>query len=508
MRRAAILLLLCACGPKEGGTDPARPEAAQPPDRESWWKGATTHPSGAERILAPRELRVLLRQGEDFGFNGDAAWWRQRTDWVYDRILEIDADDVEANAGKGFKTLQSYPGFKKLWMRMLEARVTNKDIDELLQLYDRKVQDGETVFLQADAYTIEAARLNRAAAHLDKLAGDPEYAALQTALARVRGTSLNDFPYVHKRVGPFLVFYSARDLQVIEGEDEAAEQARVAARREVYVRRLDKLASAYRGLLKDIETLYPALWKAHKPAPREIHFQWIFGEAEWYNEHAQRLQKEDPETTYRTGFVDAKTGWAFLFVPTQAKDKDGKATGPASDDVLRETAVYLAARQLLHRWGKDEKILQNRLDRSRAYWLKVGWPSYLASRSVESPQVGHLIRTARTANSVFPPLSRVVERESRLELRLYREPRHEFHEDEEERPQLPIRASFTDLSWLLVRYLSGEKHRAAFQQYMETQIAGRHPEVYYFEKAFGIDGEAGWTRFQRAVYGTIGKNGK
>jgi len=509
-----VLLLLAACGPQEPGRDPSRVEVERIPDRDHWFKVATTRPSGAERVLAPREMRALLREGERYGFADDPSWWKPKTDWVYDRILELDPDDAEANAGKGYKTLQSYPGFKALWVAMLETRVTTPDIDHLIEIYDHRVSAGQPIFLRNDAHAIETARLGRAKEHLDKLRADPEYEALQVALARVRGSSLNDYPFVHLAAGPYLIFYCARDLQTIEGEDEAAESARVEARREVYKRRLKKLAPLYTGLVNDVRTNYPAIWKLHKSRRARIHYQWIFAERDWYQEYLERINKEQPESEYRTGFFDRSTGWAYLHEPPEP-DKPGPDTGnhgdatqletPDREQWLQETAAYLAARQLLYFWGKDPDAPRNRLDRSRAYWLKEGWPSHMASLRVKQPLVGRIVGRAKGNNMVFPPLSRVVERESRLELQLYREPRHEFGEDEEDRPQLMVRRSFTDLSCLLVRYLGAEGRRATFEAYLLAQVSGVKPGLSDFEKSFSIGGEAGWARLQRSVYGLIGK---
>ena len=522
MRKLWLVVFLCACGPSEGPAKPdgGGPAAETPPtDRDAWWKQATTTGSGAEKILAPRELRGLLADGRRYGFATDEKWWKERTDFVYDRVLDLDPDDVEANAGKGYKTLQSHPGFKALWKRMIEARVPSEEIDHLLQVYDNKVQNEQPIFLRAEAWAVEKARLERAKDHLDRLENDAQYGALQVALARVRGSSLNDYPYVHKAVGPFLVFYCARDLQMIEGEDEAAEKRRVDARREVYQRKLDKLASVYEGLIRDLRELYPTVWKTHAPKKGEIFYQWIFGAPDWYREFAERLGKSNPESTYRSGFLDGSSGWAYFFEPEERAEQpnappgnQGAAPPPRAEPkptppetVLRETAAYLAVRQLMHRWGKDRKALRNRLDRSRAYWLKEGWPAFLAARQVKKPDTGSRIAVAHAAKFVLPPLSRVVERESRLELRNYREPRHEFHDDEEERPQLMVRDGFVDLAWLLARHLSRPKTRATFERYLLDQVAGKNTGFKDFEKAFGISGEKDWARLQRAVYATIGK---
>ncbi|MHC4960222.1 MAG: hypothetical protein ACYTGN_17850 [Planctomycetota bacterium] len=512
MRFLLFIALACACGkapePAAEGDKSPRPEVA--PDRDAWWIEATAWPSGAERILAPRELRALLAAGVRFGFDHDTEWWTERRQFVYKRILDLDPDDPEANAGQGYKTLQAYPGFEELWRRMIEARVSHPVIDELIERWDHKVGANQPAFMDEDRYAIWTAKLGQAKEHLDKLASDPAYEGLQVALARVRGSSLNDFPFVHYAVGPFLIFYSARDLQRIEGEDVAAENERIAGRRAEYLKKLARLGKLHAALLEDIQSLYPAVWREYKPKPRQVHYQWIFSDRSWYAEYLERVNKEDPEDAYRTGYLDKSTGWALMYEPPEpAKDAKKKDDEPAADkpeEILSETAVYLAAGQLLHSWGRDRKALENRLDRSRAYWLKTGWPAHLAALRAKRPSVGRLLEVGQAADMVFPALGRIVERESRLELQRYREQTHEFGEDEDdERAQLWIRVSYYDFSWLLVRYLSAPERSEAFQRYMLSQIRGEKPGLDWFEECFSVEGEAGWRKLQRAVYRTIGK---
>ena len=62
---------------------------------------ATKRPSGREKVLSPRELRALLAAGRTYGYQRDSAWWNQRAEWAYARILSVDPEDIEANAGMG-----------------------------------------------------------------------------------------------------------------------------------------------------------------------------------------------------------------------------------------------------------------------------------------------------------------------------------------------------------------------------------------------------------------------
>ena len=84
LRRLFFLLILAACSKQE--PEPNARADAKPPTRDEWWKQATAMPSGAERILAPRELRALLVAGKVHGFDTDRSWWTERTNYVYDRI--------------------------------------------------------------------------------------------------------------------------------------------------------------------------------------------------------------------------------------------------------------------------------------------------------------------------------------------------------------------------------------------------------------------------------------
>jgi len=491
------------------GCDAGRPASVQseadvqPPDKDVWWTEATERAGGQERILAPRELRAVLAAGRRFGFDADEGWWDKKRDWVYERILDMDAEDVESNAGQGRKTLQSILGVTELWPQLIESRVANEAITFLLQTYDWKLQDGDPVFLTEDDFLRAEAEIARARKHLARMRADPGYEALQIALERVRGSSLSDYPYVYAAAGPFLIFYCARDLQTIEGED--AERERVQGRREYYRERLEELATVYAATLNDIAKQHPLLWKRHAPKPREIYYQWIFGDREWYSEFLDRLRKEGPESTYRAGFFDRATGWAYLFEPPALeKGPDGKLPDDAilPEMLLRESMAYLGARQMLHRWAIDPKdTTQNHLDRSRAYWLKEGWPSWVAARQVKKPSVGPLLVGARRMGRPFPALRDVVERESRLELWRFQDPTPDMHEDEDTVTiPLGLRRGFTDLSWALVRHLQGGKHRAAFERYLLSQIDGTKHGQAWLEECFGLGDGAGWKALERAVY--------
>ena len=117
--------------------------------------------------------------------------------------------------------------------------------------------------------------MRNAAKHLDRMDSDSEYAALQLSLERIP-SQLRDFPSVHTRVGPFLVFYAARDLQRIEGEPEAAEDERLRALQLKYETELAEFASVLTGLQQDIGKLYPELSKRYPVKKDEFFFLWIF----------------------------------------------------------------------------------------------------------------------------------------------------------------------------------------------------------------------------------------
>ncbi|MHC4340048.1 MAG: hypothetical protein ACYSX0_07550 [Planctomycetota bacterium] len=502
-----LLLSVCACGQERGAATETHPGGqAAPPDRDGWWTAATAHASGQERILAPRELRALLAQGRRWGFDGEDSWWQERRAWVFARILEMDADDVEANGAMGRKTLQSIPDFLSTWARMVDSPVQNDAIEELLDRYYVWVQEERPIFLTRDEYDLATARMREARQHMDKLDKDPKYAALQVALARVRGTSLSDYPFVHALIGPFLVFYAAPDLQRIDDEDPTTEDERLRGRREFYVQRIESLRDAYEGLLADIAKLYPGLWKKYAPGSRQIHYQWIFSSREWYVDFLERLHRERPESRYRCGFFDAATGWSYLVVPEQAEPADEEAEKPPPpDDVLRESAVYLAVLQMLNHWARDpEDGTLNRLQRSRAYWLKEGWPSFLAARRMKESRVGNRLQEAKRFGWKFPPLLRVLERESRLELRRYREPAEEYDEVLDQAvPLLQMHDSFTDLAWLLVRHLNSDEQRPTFERYLLSQIESTGHGIDWFGECIGIKSDPGWEALERAVYGSI-----
>jgi hypothetical protein len=483
--------LLLGLGPACGREDAAAPEAppVAPVDRDSWWNEATRRPSGQERILAPRELRALLDQGRRRGFDADPEWWKKRSRWAYERILTVDPLDIEANAGSGRRTLQSIEGFAATWKKMQDARTPNDLIDELLDRYGGWVLDGEPVFLTREEFEVERARLREAARHLARMEGDPEYAAVQRALRHVRHSFHSDYPFFHVRAGPFLVFYTARDLQRDPEADPDEEGRRIATREEYYRRRLEQWTGVYAQLIEDLKTIYPRVWARHGIEQDAVYHQWIFGERAWYADFLEHLRKEEAERPYRTGYFHAATGWAYLYEPTA----EGEAT--AAQESLAETAAYLAAAQILRRWAKDrEDPTVNHLDRSRAYWFKEGWPTFLAARRVETSRVGPALGQAKWK---LPDLLTVVERRSSIDRKVFLTPQEG---DWETVP--PPDTGFTDLAWLLVRHLHRKK-QAACERFLLSLIEGERRGVGWFEECFEVKGSQGWQALQRAVYAQI-----
>jgi len=494
-RAALLLAILASCGADAPPGSPASPRAAVV-DRDTWWNRATQLSSSRERILAPRELRALLAEGRERGYSADAAWWHQRREWAYGRILEVDPEDVEANAGMGRKTLQSIEGFAELWERMIDTRVPTARITELLDRYGPEVLEGRPVFLTAEEYELDKAWLREAAEHLDRVANDARYAALQQALRQVRTSYLSDYPYLHVEAGPFLVFYSARDLQRDPLGDPAAEDARLRERHEFYRRRLEKWVGVYGELVDDLAALYPDAWPRLAPAPGTVLPQWVFSEPSWYQEFRRRVHRDEEDQPYRRGFLQPETNWAFLLEPTESSAHEMGADDP--DLVLRETAAYLAVGQLLRRWAQDPRDpTVNHMDRSDAYWFREGWASFLAARRVKHPLAGRILETARAEAWDFPQLVAVVARRSRLD------------------PTTPIVSGaagldalpppdggYTDLATLLVRYLQG-KHRADLERFLLSQVEGTRKGVAWFEECFTIRGPADWRKLENAVYDSI-----
>ena len=487
MRLLLPVLLLGACAREEAAVPaPTDAAAATSVDRDTWWNGATLRPSGQERILAPRELRALLAEARRRGFDADKGWYEQRSRWAYKRILSVDPEDLEANAGTGRRTLQSIEGFAALWTRMSEARTPSDLIVELLDRYSGWVLEEEPVFLDRDEYEVEKARLREAAQHLDRMEGDPEYASVQRALRHVKHSFHADYPFLYVKAGPFLVFYTARDLQRDPEADAEEETERVATREEYYRRRLQEWLGVYGELLKDIRELYPQVWKKHGFGEDVIFHQWIFGERSWYVDFVERLRKDELVPPHRTGFFHGATRWAYLYEPGEG---EGAA---AAGEVLPETAAYLAAVQILRRWARDRRDpTVNHLDRSRHYWFKEGWPTFLAARRVKKPAVGRLVPGAWN----LPPLDSVVERRSLIDRRPYLLP-----SGGEGRP--PPDGGYTDLAWLLLRHLQ-ETQPEACERFLLSQIEGTGRDIAWFEKCFGVGSAADWKSLERAVYARI-----
>jgi len=470
-----------ASGPPDGDGDASRPAS-----REAWWTAATERAGGRERILAPRELRALLAEGRSLGFDADAAWWKQRREWAFERILEVDPGDPDANAGVGNRTLQDIPGFRETWDKMMAADPT-EEVSALLDAYETAVTAGRPVYLGEREFATLSERFRAVREHLERVETDPEYVALQRALREVRRGALSDYPHVRVRRGPFLVFYTARDLQRVPGEDPAAEDARLEARRAFHKKELEGWVDVYTDLTADLARAFPELWARQKPRTGDLFCHWVFGDRVWYVALQERLRKVGAEAPYRCGFYHGATGWAYLYDPVSGGEEDGE---PAA--VRRESAAYLAARQLLRHWGQDPRdFTVNRLDRSRAYWLKEGWPAYVAARQMKEPIAG---RTPKLPWEL-PPIRDVIQRRSRLDAGEYLRP------DAGVGDVVPPDGGFTDLACHVVRWLHEHKGDALVR-FLLSQTDGAKRGIDWFEECFGI-GPGGWDAFGRAVYAPL-----
>lgn len=478
------MVLLAFFGACSAEKSPA-PETPSPPDRDTWWNTATAA-TGGENVLCPRELRALLEEGRRLGYDADAEWWGRRGAWASERILELDPEDVEANALAGRRSLQSIEGFDDLWRRILETRAPSETMSELLEQYGPWIDEGHPVFLTREEYEVERARLGEAAAHLGRLEGDKGYAAEQRTLLQVRSSAHGKYPFVHARAGPFLVFYAVRDLARDPEAEPAEEEQRLAGCREIRQRQLAGWMTVYEELVEDLRTLYPQTWAAHALAEDRLIPQWIFGEAEWYADFAARVRRDDEEAPYRLGFVHSATGWAYLCEPADA----------AAEGLFRESAAYLGALQILRVWARDAKDpTMNHWDRSEDHWFKEGLPAFLASRRVKDPIEGQALRLPWEK----PSLPLVVQRRGPLDRGIYFSPRDR---EAEAGGLLPPDSGYTDLAWLLVRHLNGAR-RAQFERFLRAQVEGTGKGITWFEECFDVKGSAGWSALQRATYASI-----
>ncbi len=477
MRLLVLLAFLGACSEKSA---PA-PEAPSPPDRDTWWNTATAA-SGGESVLCPRELRALLAEGRRLGFDADADWWGRRGAWAAERILDLDPDDVEANALAGRLTLQSIEGFDAVWRRIVETRAPSAQMTEMLEQYGPWVEEGRPVFLTQEEFETARARLGEATARLERLEGDAAYAAEERALLQVRSSAHGKFPFVHARKGPFLVFYAARDLSRDPEAAPEEEEHRLRGCRELREKKLAEWTPVLEDLLKDLRALYPEAWAAHAlPADRLIPV-WIFGDREWYGDFAARVRRDEEEPPYRLGFVHSATGWAYLCEPLDA-DAEG---------LFLESVAYLGALQILRLWSLDAKDpTLNHWDRSEDLWFKQGLPAFLASRRVKDPVEGQVLRGWE-----LPRLRLVVQRRGPLDPDVSLYP----PQVADQLPGFPADGGFTDLAWLLVRHLNGEGRRQAFERFLRAQVEGTGKGIGWFEECFNVTGSAAWNALERATY--------
>jgi hypothetical protein len=359
----------------------------------------------------------------------------------------------------------------------------------MLEQYGPWVEEGRPVFLTAEEFEVERARLGEARRYLEGLDRDPGYAAEQRLVLQVKASAHGKYPFVHLRAGPFLLFYAARDLARDPEAAPAEEEQRLLGCREIRAKRLAEWASVHRELIEDLRTLYPETWAARAPDPQRLIPQWIFGEREWYEDFVSRVRRDDEEAPYRLGFVHSATGWAYLCEPLEAKDSD----------LFLESAAYLGALQMLRLWARDTKDpTVNHWDRSEDHWFKEGLPAFLASRRVKNPIEGQALRGPWGK----PSLSLVMQRRGPLDHRVF------FLTPTADALEqggflFPPDSGFTDLAWLLVRHLNGEELRPRFERFLRAQVEGTGKGMTFFEECFDIQGLDGWDELQRATYASI-----
>ncbi|MEM8886012.1 MAG: hypothetical protein AAGD14_18250, partial [Planctomycetota bacterium] len=235
---------------------------------------------------------------------------------------------------------------------------------------------------------------------------------------------------------------------------------------------------------------------------------WIFGDPEWYGDFTEKVVRGRPESRYRCGFLQQRDMWGYFFLPREmeaAGDEDGEVVADLVDpeQQLRESLAFVAAQQLLRHWGRDpEDRFANRLDRSRAYWIKEGWPAYLAARRVEKPMVGPALEEGWRFGREPPTLRTIVQQESRLALQRFQEAPPEQVEGAEPVLALGLRDHFADLSWLLTKQLNEEpKRRRAFEAFLISQIeATASGNADGFAKAFALKDESDWIALEDVMY--------
>ncbi|MFQ5845100.1 MAG: hypothetical protein ACE5JG_08945, partial [Planctomycetota bacterium] len=337
------------------------------------------------------------------------------------------------------------------------------------------------------------AELKQVESHLERLASDRRYASIQKTLSRVRvHPALSAFPFVHAEAGPFLVFYSARDLTVIEGEDPEEERARVRARREVYRKLLETRAHVYRELLEDLHELYPSAVEARPLPTGRVFIQWVFADAPTYSRYLDLIDARPIiSRPGRRGHLDPRNGWAVLY------DDTGDDEGP-----VLETAAFLAAHPVLRAWIAKPEGGGDPLGRVEALWLLEGWPAFLAARRVPKPEVGDVVGGMFKGGARLPPVRRVVEQRSWHDVN--REPATKVGDDDEVDPVHIRTATFPGLAWSLVEALHQGANRARMTRFLLSVLGGDRGGSGRFETVFGIRGEGDWRGLDESLVGFWG----
>ena len=476
---------------------------------KAWWTATQPKIGSADE----KELRAILSEAQNKGYDGNPAFWTAKADILYKALAKKAPDDAAANKHLGRKSLQSYAGFKDLWAGM--EKHSGRMPDRYVRFYEKhlgKIEDGKTIFIAESEYDSIDGLLGEFKAWRKQAEADPSPALIKKGLGRIEAITkgFGALPVVEY---PFIVFLGSKELK---GSAEAKK-----ARQEALAPRAADVRKRARSVMKAFtERIAKPL--GLKPLPKDsVLYIYAFDDPTKKTEVEQASRGESLDTRSSLFFhYRLREPMAFGVIPTAAED-----TALFTSD-LGHMMVHL----LQKKYSKDPRDKwEDAFKTWNGLWLTEGFAEYLGSGAEDDGKfTGVSLRRAKllkAMDSTGTPLFEIRDMVRCPSYQRYESYfRDTWHADLREEEDLPAsvdelmaseapyfaRNAFQTQCWYLVYFLNeyeNGKYREKFNDLVRTMLAGRRkPEKYgtgkwstsedAFAAIMGLKSDEDWNKLQ------------
>lgn len=528
----AGLLVLVATG---GGSDEAEP-AAPPPappkkevakdpheerrDKARWWYEEQFFDfRGRAKPLTGQQVHDLFAEAEKKGYPEiPGIEWDEKKKKVYERLLDREPDDPDANRAFGRTPLSDFPDFFDVFRRIVDAKALPGEFVAFRRRFEDKVRfapDWRTPALEPDAYRKAANLLNRYLAFEKHMAENPTERAIFEALERIKlHPILGRYDTVRVEFPPYVLFYASHLLT--PENDSELEEERIGRVQERFRKRLLSFERLLSDYLAFFRREYGEALGLEEFAEDDLLFLWIFDSREAFDEYGAQMGLRNPPGLL--GYFNPGDHWVFLYEDP-------------SDRVSTEATLAHELTHQLH-WHFSKvggSSIDNHFRNLKAIWLSEGWAEYVGwckkgadgsySFARDAPVRMEVFRVCRELGLPIFPIQQLVQRESYAEwlktvLMEWLPKQVKKFKDltPNTTPQVLADLYFSMLyseSWLFVKFLhesGGGKHRERLDRFLKATLDGyrgfRGERGYArpheaFEQIFGIEGPKDWAALQK-----------